>query len=126
MEEIKSYVEFVKANRENIKPDGFSFDVNAFENLIDCWTPFETIPVLLQTTHADLDRFCKIVYALDYRTAYNVLSGITDAFMRKTFKQLAAVGNNTAMNIVSEHFMGLKSDNKVNASVTIVNDLKED
>lgn len=126
MKQIKNYAAFTKASRENFQPKGFHFDVDMFENLIDCWTSFDDIPVILQTTKADLDRFCKVVYNMNYRETYNILSGITDAFMRKTFKNLASSGNNTAMSIVSKHFMKLDDSQNNNVNITIVNDLKDD
>lgn len=127
MKQVTNYAEFIKANRENIQPEGFDFDVDMFENLIDWWTPKEEMPVLLRTTRYQLDRFCQIVYKMDFDTTYTFLSGLTTAIMRKTFSNLAASGNTTALNLTAEHFMKLKSSQNDKAvNIRIVNDLKDD
>ncbi len=127
MEKVESYAELLKRNRPNIKVDGFDFDVNTFENLIDYFVPKENIHVILRCTDADLDRFCKEVYRMNFAQTYQVLSGITDAYMRGAMKNLAISGNATALGIVKEHFMNLKDDAQKSAiSVKIVNDLEED
>lgn len=126
MDEIKSYAYYIKAGRPNKRVPGFHFDVDMFENLIDCWTPEDSIPTLLQTTKSKLDKFCLEIYNMPFHDTYLFLSGITDAFMRKTFKSLATAGNATALNTVAEHFMKLKSDNSTTNNITIINDLKED
>lgn len=127
MKEITNYRDYISPKRQNWKPKGFDFDVDQFENLIDCWTPKDKIPVILKCSYSDLDRFCNTVYHLNYSETYNLLSGITDAYMRSTFKGLASNGNNTAMSIVAKHFMKLEDDEqKASINLTIVNDLKED
>lgn len=127
MQEIKNYAEFLKASRKNFQPDGFNFDVNEFENLIDCWTPQEKIPTILRCKHVDLDRFCMIVYNMNFNDTYNILSGISDAIMRKTLKGLAETGSTAAIQIVAKHFMKLKEEEDKKAiSITFLNDLNKE
>lgn len=126
MEKVESYAELLKRNRPNIKVDGFDFDVNTFENLIDYFVPKENIHVILRCTDADLDRFCAEVYKMDFAQTYRVLSGITDAYMRGAIKNLAVSGNATALGIAKEHFMHLRDEEQKSAiSVKIVNDLED-
>lgn len=124
---VYAYRDLFKANRKNVKVKGCWFDVDTFENLIDCYTPQEMIKVILRCSGADLDRFCQVVYGMKFSEAYNILSGITDMYMRKSFKVHSNLGNSTAMKIVSEHFMKLKEDeDKGNINITVYNDLKGD
>lgn len=127
MDEIKSYAEIVKHTRKNFQPKGFDFDVNTFENLIDNYVPEENIPVILRCNLGTLDKFCKIVYKMDFKQTYRFLMGITDMCMRKTIKGLAGLGNTTALKIAQEHFMKLKSDDGgSNVNITIVDDRNGD
>lgn len=126
MKQINNYAEFVKASRSNVSPPDFPFTIDMFENLIDCWTPQDQFPSILQTSFSVIDNFCRVVYHMDFNQTYSMLSGITDAFMRKTFKNLASSGNPSAISIVSKHFMKLDDSNSNNLNVTFVNDLKED
>lgn len=123
---VYSYRELLKSTRQNYKVKGYWFDVNTFENLIDCYTPKQMVPLILRCTEADLDRFCKVVYGMKYDDTYKILIGITDSFMRKSFKGLSQMGNPTAIKVVAEHFMDLKEqDQKDGINITIYNDLKE-
>ena len=127
IQKVESYADLLKNNRSNMKVDGFDFDVNTFENLIDYFVPKDNIHVILQCTDADLDRFCAEVYHLNFAQTYRVLSGITDAYMRGAIKNLAISGNATALGIAKEHFMNLHDEQQKSAiSVKIVNDLEED
>lgn len=123
-EELRKFSNPLK--RENKHPDGFSFDMDTFENLIDFFTPKENIPTLLRCSIKTLDEFCKICYGMNFSDTYNYLSGIADMLMRGTFKKLAAMGNTTAVKIVSEHFMNLKENKTADVNITIVNDLQDD
>lgn len=127
IEKVESYADLLKSNRPNMKVDGFDFDVNTFENIIDAFVPQENVHVILCCTNADLDRFCKEVYKLTFSQAYMVLSGISDMYMRKAVKNLAVSGNATALSIAKTHFMHLADEEQKGAiSVKIVNDLEED
>lgn len=125
MNEVPNYAEYLKNNRPNIKPDGFDFDVNTFENLIDAWTPIEDIPMLLRCNHSVLDAFCNIVYKMDFTTTYNFLLGVSKMFMRKTFSGLARQGNATACSVVAKSFLKVDDDKSQNVNVTFVNDLPD-
>ena len=124
---VYSYKDLLKSTRQNVKVKGFWFDVNTFENLIDCYTPKDDVGLILRCSEADLDRFCKVVYGMKFDATYKVLTGITDMFMRKSFKGLSQSGNPTAIKVVAEHFMDLKEkQDKDGINITIFNDLKGD
>lgn len=129
--EVPLYSNMLSANRKNIHVDGFDFDVDTFENLIDNYTPMENIITILsgicrkKITQANLDDFCYLVYGMDFKETYKFLSGITDMYMRKVFKNLAASGNTTAMSINAKYFMKLEDDSKNDTiNIRIVNDLE--
>lgn len=131
-EEVPIYSDILSINRRNVKVEGYDFDVDMFENMIDNFVPYNNIPLLLSASCkkklciADLDRFCKIVYGMDYKDTYEILSGITDMQMRKVFKNLAASGNATAIAINAKHFMHLEDENKNDAiNIRILNDLND-
>ena len=126
MQPIQDYEKFLKADRQNFKPEGFTFDVNQFENLIDMWTPFDKIPIILKVNCDVLDKFCITVYNMNYKETYARLSGISEAIMRKAFSNLAKGGNATALSIMAKNIMKLDNDQTQNINLTIVNDLKED
>lgn len=126
---IYSYADLLKKNRTNYKVPGFNFDVNDFENLIDAFVPEKNIRLILNCDYSTLDEFCNIVYGMQFKDTYRILSGIADMFMRQAISGLAKTGNNTALNIAAKHFMGLTEEaNKESINITIVNDLdpKED
>lgn len=126
--EVKSFSALMKRNaRRNFKLKGFDFDVDTFENLIDAFVEKDMIPVLLRCDHTDLDEFCLKVYRTDYNTAYKILLGFADMWMRKSVKNLANSGNATALGIASKHFMKLSDEAEKNAiNITINNDYKID
>ena len=127
-QEVQSFSAIMRRNaRRNFKLRGFDFDVDTFENLIDAFVEKETVPVILGCRHADLDRFCRAVYGVDYNTAYPRLLGIADMWMRKAVTNLATSGNATALGIASKHFMKLEEDKeKANINIVVVNDLTEE
>lgn len=97
---------------QNQRMEEFDFDRDTFEDLIECYTPIDDIPVLLGVSKSDLDFFCKYIYNQDYKTAYGALLMKSNAHNRKAFNSLSKKGNQTAMKIVAEQFMGLgKIDN---------------
>lgn len=121
-----NYTEFFKPGRINHKVVGFDFDQNQFENLIDCWTPYDQIPVILDTSITKLNEFCFELYNMDYKDTYSRLTGLCDAYARKTIKTLAGMGNTSALNIMAKHFMQLDEQKQKDAiNITIVNDLEK-
>ena len=123
-ENASNYTELLQNKRENKTVPGFDFDVNTFENLIDSFTPLESIPVILGTPRASLDNFCSIVYGMNYKETYNTLSSISDMWLRRALKNLAVSGNGKAIDIVAKHFMNLDDQKaKDGINITIVNDL---
>jgi hypothetical protein len=126
--QVPHYAYYTSARRENWQPEGFDFDVNMFENLIDCWTPMEDFPIILQCDNATLDNFCLVVYGKRFKDTYNFLLRVTNAMQRKAFKMMSNQGNAFSQSLVSKHFMGLKDeqDSNQNVRITIVNDLQED
>jgi hypothetical protein len=127
LQPIYTYDELLKPGRKNVVVPGFDFDVDQFENVIDCFVPYESVPVILRTNVGYLDQFCQIVYGMPFKETYALLNGISDMFMRKAITNLSKCGNSTALNIASKHFMNLDDEAKKDAiNITIVNDLKED
>ncbi len=110
---------------DNQSLDGFDFDRDTFEDLIECYTPQEQILSLLGISHYDMDRFCKKIYNMSYNEAYCFLLYKSDAHNRKAFNMLAKEGNQTAMKIVAEHFMKLGSIDKSDVKVQFVNDVPQ-
>lgn len=123
MQEVSNYAEYIKNNRPNIKPDGFNFDVDTFENLVDAWTPIDQFPLLLQSSEQEINDFCLLIYKMDFKTTYAFLLGVSQMFMRKTFNVLARQGNATALSVAAKSFLKLDQDNSQNVNVTILNDL---
>lgn len=115
-------------HRANLKPDGFDFDMETLEDLIDSFIDKKKIPMLLRCEWGTLDEFCKICYGMDFNSTYAYLSGMADFYMRRAFKNLAASGNATAQNIVSKYIMRLEDENAQDKVVKIqfVNDLSPD
>lgn len=121
---VYAYRDLLKGFRQNVKVSGYWFDVDTFENLIDCFVPKENIPVILRCNGDELDKFCLIVYGMKFNETYKVLSGISDMFMRKSIKGHSDSGNPTAMKIAAEHFMDLREQNNKDAiNITVYNDL---
>lgn len=111
IEKIRNSHNFWKQS-QNQKMKEFDFDRDTFEDLIESYTPIDDIPVLLGVRKSDLDIFCKYIYNQDYKTAYGALLMKSNAHNRKAFNSLSKKGNQTAMKIVAEQFMGLgKIDN---------------
>lgn len=131
-EEVPVYANILSANRRNFQPNGFNFDADLFENLIDSYaTPEEIMDILSfrckhKVNEAELDKFCKILYGYNFRETYKTLIGITNVHMKKVFKNLAASGNATAISVNARHFMKLEDENKNDAiNIRIVNDLED-
>ena len=101
----KAHADFL--NRENKTVDGFAFDQDTFENLIDYYTPLNDIPVILNVGIAELDVFCKALYGFDFKTTYDILSKRSQFYTRKAFTTLAYGGNAAAIKVASESYMGL-------------------
>lgn len=115
----KAHADFL--NRENQSVDGFSFDQDTFENLIDYYTPLNDIPVILNVEHVDLDNFCKQLYGFDFKTTYDILSKRSQFYTRKAFTTLAYGGNAAAIKVASESYMGLiKQEESADKKVIIM------
>lgn len=109
---------------ENRHPDGFWFDMNQFENLIDAWTPKEDILTILQTSPNELDNFCKICYGENFDRVYEILHAISTMGFRKSVTFLAKSGNSSALILAAKNFAGMQDDNQSsNVNITFKNDL---
>lgn len=125
--EVPIYTDLLDPKRKNVQVPGFSFDVDIFENLIAAFVPIDNIPIILNVPIRDLDDFCMKVYGMHFNEAYKRLSGIADYYSRNVFRNLAHAGNQSAIKITAEHFMGLTSDNKNQGiNITIMQDLRGD
>lgn len=112
---------------ENKHPEGFWFDMDMFENLIDAWTPKEDVCTILQATHQELDAFCKECYGYDFDRTYSILKAISMMGMRKSVSTLAKAGNSSALVIAAKNFAELNdggNDGQIN--ITFKNDLPKD
>lgn len=109
-------------HRQNVVVDGFDFDSYTFEDLIDNFTPEEDIPIILGVSRVNLDYWCRQVYnGMDFPEAFAFLSRKALFYCRKAYTNLSKVGNNTAMNIVTKHFMKLEDDeNKRQAVIPVI------
>ena len=109
-------------HRKNVIVDGYAFDSYTFEDLIDNFTPQDDIPIMLGVTRGDLDYWCRQVYnGMDFPEAFAFLSRKALYYCRKAYTNLSKSGNNTAMNIVTKHFMKLEDDeNKKQAVIPVI------
>ena len=127
MEHIENYDVFRLGGRKNLKPEGFAFDMDTFENLIDAFTSESDIAVMLNVTAARLDEFCRICYnGCDFETVYRQLKAVSGMFMKKAIKTHAENGNVYAMRLAAENWLGMAEKGSGDASVTITfkNDLE--
>lgn len=104
-------------HRKNVVVDGFPFDSYTFEDLIENFTPVEDLPIILGVHRDTLDYWCEQVYNMNLVEAYNFLNRKALFYCRKAYTNLSKVGNNTAMNIVTKHFMKLEDDESKRAAV---------
>lgn len=127
VERVISYDDVLKGERANMRVEGFFFDKDTFENLIDSWADFEDIPIALDTPIEHLDIFCNVLYGKNYRDTYSMLRTISKIVARKTIDRLAKSGNATAVAIAKNHYAQLlDNDGSKPINITIKNDLKSD
>lgn len=104
---------------------GFSFTRNDFEDLIDNFTPFEDIPILLGVKHVELDEFCNHIYNMNYKDTYDNLLRRSEFYFRKSMFSLSKGGNPTAIKVAAEFYVGLGAVDKQENRITIVNSMPE-
>ena len=125
VERVISYDDVLKGTRQNMRVEGFYFDKDTFENLIDSWADINDIPIALDTPVEQLDIFCKVLYDKNYQDTYMMLRTISKIVARKCIDRLAKCGNATAVAISKNHFAQLiDDDGEKPISITIKNDLK--
>lgn len=100
--------------------EGFNFNRNDFEDLIDNFTPLEDIPLLLGVSHADLDRFCYDIYNMDFKHTFESLLKRAELYYRKSMMMLSKAGNPSAIKVTSEHYVGLGSSDKQSEHITFI------
>lgn len=129
---VYSYSDLLKANRRNFIPDGFDYDADTFENLIDSYATQDEIKMVLsmksghKVDEPELDKFCRLLYGFDFRETYRILSGISNIHMKKIIKNLGASGNATALSLTSRYLMKMEEDDKKDAiNIRILNDLDD-
>ena len=98
-------------NRQNQSLPGYSFDMEMFENLIDNFTPKDDIPLILEVSKGNLDKFCMKLYNCPFADCYDILSKRALYYDRMAFNNLAKSGNSAAINVVAKYFMKLDDDN---------------
>lgn len=99
---------------------GFDFTKDDFEDLIDNFTPFEDIPSVLFCSMTEMDKFCMLVYRMDYKDTYDVLLKRSNIYYRKAMFMLSKAGNNTAIKLTAEHYVGLGAIDKQEERITFV------
>ena len=104
---------------------GFDFNRNDFEDLIDNFTPFEDIPILLGVTHAQLDVFCTYIYNMGFKDTYDTLLRRSQLYYRKAMMMLSKTGNPSAIKVASEYYVGLGAVDKQESHVTIINQMPD-
>lgn len=104
---------------------GFNFTRNDFEDLIDNFTPFEDIPLLLGVKHAELDEFCNYIYNMNYKTTYDVLLKRSELYYRKAMMMLSKSGNPTAIKVSAEYYVGLGAVDKSEQKITFIGVMPE-
>lgn len=111
-------------HRDNQSLEGFDFDMDMFENLIDNFTPMEDIPLLLNVSKANLDYFCMRLYGCNFSETYDILSRRALYYDRLAFNNLAKSGNTAAINVVAKYFMKLDEQDKAKAlKIEVVNSI---
>jgi hypothetical protein len=124
VERVISYDDVLKGSRQNMRVEGFYFDKDTFENLVDSWADVDDIPIALDTPVEQLDIFCKVLYGKTYRQTYSMLRTISKIVARKCIDRLAKCGNATAVAISKTHFAQLiDDDGSKPINITIKNDL---
>ena len=116
-----------------IRPDGdpdqtapgFNFTRNDFEDLVDYFTPFEDIPILLGVKHAELDEFCKYIYNMNYKDTYDNLIRRSEFYFRRSMMSLSKSGNPTAIKVAAEFYVGLGAVDKQEQKITIINSMPD-
>lgn len=108
--------------KESKTVEGFAFDQNDFENLIDDFTPYKDIPMLLGVRHVDLDRFCQVIYGLDYKATYDRLLCMAQRYQRAAIVMLAKSGNQTALKM-SASITGVGDSQVDNTNITFISDV---
>ena len=125
--EVPVYSDLLDPKRKNVKIPGFNFDVNTFENLIDNFVLASDIPVILNTSVAQLDRVCTICYNMNFDETYKRLSGISRYWGNRTVKNLANAGHAGAFSVFAKNFLGLSDEDKsANVNITFVNDVNKE
>lgn len=99
---------------------GFNFNRNDFEDLIDNFTPFEDIPILLGVQHAKLDEFCNEIYNMNFKVTYDTLVKRAELYYRKAMFSLSKAGNPTAIKVSSEFYVGLGRVNENDNRITFI------
>lgn len=124
VERVISYDAVLKGTRANMRVEGFYFDKDTFENLVDSWADIDDIPIALDTPEPQLDIFCQVLYGKNYRDTFVMLRTISKIVARKTIDRLAKAGNATAVAIAKNHYaMLLDNDGNKPINITIKNDL---
>lgn len=124
LERVINYDNYRKGGVVNHIVEGFWFDQNQFENLIDAWADQDDILTILGVSRQELDIFCKALYGLSFDATYRQLLAISRTLMRKAIGGLAKSGNATALATATKHYANLHNDdNNKPINITIKNDL---
>lgn len=104
---------------------GFNFTRNDFEDLIDNFTPFDDIPLLLGVKHVELDSFCSYIYNMNFKDTYDNLLRRSNLYFRKSMMNLSKSGNPTAIKVAAEYYVGLGAVDKQENKITFIGVMPE-
>ena len=123
---VINYDNYRRGTVINHEVEGFWFDQDQFENLIDSWASQDDILTILQVSRKELDIFCKAIYeGQNFDQTYRQLLAISRTLMKHAISSLARSGNSTALATASKHFANLQDDNNTKPiNITISNDLE--
>lgn len=102
---------------------GFDFTRGDFEDLIDNFTPFEDIPILLGVTRPELDDFCNYIYRMKYKETYDNLLRRAELYFRKAMMSLSKSGNPSAIKVSAEYYVGLGAIDKNESKIIFMNNM---
>jgi hypothetical protein len=113
--------------RINYSVPGFNFTQSDFEDLIDNFSSFNDILIILNQTISNMDKFCLKIYRMPYKETYTYLAKKSSSTWKKAFSKLAKDGNQTALKIVADKFLQSDEQSKKNdLKIVICSDLPID
>lgn len=92
-------------------------NVEDFELYVSVGTSKDDLKAIFLATDRDLDMFCRRIYGLDFKTAYNLLLKQALGKYKKAIGYLAEAGNATAMNTINQLTLNMSQGTDVKIKV---------